>query len=251
MTLPAKSDRRFASTLAGIAAWGAGLAFVGSLAYFVFFYGVLLSQDADHRQPLGRALGINTLLYTLFAAHHSVMARSCAKRWLTRLVPTESERATYVWVASALFFTLCWWWQDLPGRLYRVEGWAAAPFRFLQLGGVLLALRSARTIDVFELSGIRQVQRAQVADHAAPHEMSRLETGGPYRLVRHPIYLGTLLLMAATPDMTTDRLLFSTLSLMYLAIGIWFEERSLRLEFSPAYDEYRRAVKWRLLPGIY
>lgn len=251
MTPPARSDRRLASALGTIVAWGAGIAFIGSLAYFVFFYGILLSLDATDRAPALRSLAINALLFTVFAAHHSLMARPRAKAWLTRLAPAPFERAIYVWVASGLFFALCWWWQDLPGRLYRVDGWAAGPFRLAQLGGVLLALRSARTIDVFELSGIQQVRGASSVDHPAAHEMSRLETAGPYQLVRHPIYLGTLLLMLATPDMTSDRLLFSALSFVYLVIGIWLEERSLRAEFGSAYDEYQRAVRWRLVPGIY
>jgi len=80
---------------------------------------------------------------------------------------------------------------------------------------------------------------------------AHLETGGPYRLVRHPIYLGTLLVMAATPDLTSGRLLFTTLSLIYLVVGVVLEERSLIAEFGHEYETYRARVRWRILPGIY
>ena len=254
MTPADTPSRPFARRLALAYAWGAGAVFVGSMAYFLYFYGaVLTGEPAGAARPVWRALLVDTLLFAAFAAHHSLMARSTAKRWLARMIPASLERATYVWIASLLFFAVCWWWQDLPGRLYRFEGWARAPFVLAQLGGMVFALRSARSIDVFDLAGIRQVRHEApvLRDAPAAHEMGRLETDGPYRVVRHPIYLGTMLLMAATPDLTADRLLFGALSLAYLVIGIWWEERSLREEFGPAYDEYARRVRWRMIPGVY
>ena len=263
----ATRDRRAGTiilgTLLSAYAWGAGAVFVGSLSYFVYFYEVMLSVPADVKVRLyawgiggadgtvWAALMVNTALYAAFAAHHSAMARASAKRWLARLLPAALERATYVWVASLLFFALCHLWWSLPGGLYRFEGLAAWPFRAVQIAGVVFALSSARTIDVFDLSGIRQVRQPPTHDHPAAHEMGRLETGGPYRIVRHPIYLGTLALLAGSPEMNADRLLFTALSLVYLLIGIWLEERSLREEFGAAYAEYQRAVKWRILPGVY
>jgi len=239
------------ATLFGAYAWGAGAAFVGSMSYFLYFYEVLLSRPQTPAPPIATALIVNTALYAAFAAHHSVMARVSSKRWLTRILPASLERATYVWVASLLFFALCHLWRNLPGGLYRFEGLAAWPFRAVQLAGIVFALRSARTIDIFDLSGIRQVRQPPPHHHPAAHEMGRLEIGGPYRIVRHPIYLGTLALLAATPEMSTDRLIFTALSLVYLLIGIWFEEGSLRGEFGEAYAEYQRTVRWRILPGMY
>jgi protein-S-isoprenylcysteine O-methyltransferase Ste14 len=51
--------------------------------------------------------------------------------------------------------------------------------------------------------------------------------------------------------MTADRLCFTVLSLAYLVVGIWLEERALRQEFGAAYDKYARTVRWRLVPGVY
>lgn len=254
MTPTGTSPRSFARFLALAYAWSAGVVFAASMAYFLYFYGVVLGGPPEPVTPtLWRALLVDTLLFAAFAAHHSLMARPSAKRWLTRAIPASLERATYVWVASGLFFAACWWWQDLPGRVYRVEGRAAWPFFVAQVGGIVFALRSAKTIDIFDLAGIQQVRHDAPGPPDAPaaHEMGRLETDGPYRVVRHPIYLGTMLLMAATPDLTIDRLVFAALSLVYLAIGIAWEERSLREEFGAAYDEYARKVRWRMIPGVY
>jgi len=51
--------------------------------------------------------------------------------------------------------------------------------------------------------------------------------------------------------MTGSRLLFATLTTVYLVVAVAFEERTLRQVFGPAYDHYRRKVRWRMLPGIY
>ena len=77
----------------------------------------------------------------------------------------------------------------------------------------------------------------------------RVCTGGPYRFVRHPGYLGGLLFMLATP-----LLLGSWLALIPQAIGsgllvlrTHLEDRTLRAEL-PGYAEYARKVSHRLCP---
>ena len=54
---------------------------------------------------------------------------------------------------------------------------------------------------------------------------------GPFAIVRHPIYLGWVLMVFATPVMTTSRLLFAVVSTLYLIAAIPFEERSLLENF--------------------
>ena len=230
--------------------WLGGVAFVTSLLYFLYFYAIRLGRPSTEG-PVPESLAIDVGLFALFATHHSFMARPRVKCWLTRHVPAPYERSIYVWVASALFFATCWFWRGLPGGLHRVDGWAALPFYLAQVSGILLAVVSARAIDVFDLSGIRQVRHDAPTHEAAPRNASHLETGGPYRLVRHPVYFGTLVLMAASPNLTTSRLVFTGLSLVYLVIGVALEERGLRDQFGAAYDVYRARVRWRMIPGIY
>jgi protein-S-isoprenylcysteine O-methyltransferase Ste14 len=78
-----------------------------------------------------------------------------------------------------------------------------------------------------------------------------LELGGPYAWLRHPIYLGWVLLVFAAPTMTSGRLLFSTISTLYIAAAIPFEERGLVAEFEQSYRDYQARVRWRLLPGLW
>jgi protein-S-isoprenylcysteine O-methyltransferase Ste14 len=69
--------------------------------------------------------------------------------------------------------------------------------------------------------------------------------------VRHPIYLGWILMVAAPPSMTAGRLLFALLSIGYLVVAVPLEERDLEREFGEAYRAYKAQVRWRMVPGVY
>jgi protein-S-isoprenylcysteine O-methyltransferase Ste14 len=237
-------------------AWTGGATFVGALAAGAWWFVVELGRPVPGT-PAAGPIAWNTALFVLFAAHHSVMARSGAKRWLARHLPAPLERACYVWVASLLFLALCAAWQPVPGFAWRwphpAGTWTA---RGIQVAGLLLTLQAARMLDGLDLAGIRQATgrptvppRASI-DGAVPG-MDAITARGPYGLVRHPIYLGWVLMVFAVPSMTAGRLLFALVSTAYLAIAIPWEERSLVEEFGESYRAYQRTVRWRLVPGVY
>jgi protein-S-isoprenylcysteine O-methyltransferase Ste14 len=76
--------------------------------------------------------------------------------------------------------------------------------------------------------------------------------GGPYRYVRHPAYLGAILVELAIPILLASWwvLLISTFSVILLFLRTALEDSTLRAELS-GYAEYARQVRWRLLPGVW
>lgn len=230
------------SPRAPLLCWLGGGIFVASLAFFVWSYFVRFG----YAQPGGTLLDpllFDLALFSAFAAHHSVLARSGAKRWLTRWVPARLERSLYVWVASVLFIGVCALWDEVPGVAYLHTGLWAVP-HWLAVGlGAWLTVRSTSVIDPLELAGIRQA--------AGGTALPRFRVVGPYHMVRHPIYLGWLLLVFGVPDMTATRLAFAVISSAYLIVAIPFEERSLLASFGDDYRRYQQAVRWRLVPGVW
>jgi methanethiol S-methyltransferase len=208
---------------------------------------------------------VDTILFSIFALHHSLMARTGLKTWLTRYVDPALERATYVWVASALFACVCLLWRPAPQILYQ----AGPPWSWLlvtvRLAGLWMTIDAASRIDPRELAGLRQAwtygdgDRGPASGGGASSAGGRsdvdpggpLVSGGGYRLVRHPLYLGWILMMWAAPTVTVGRLVFAAVSTAYLLLAIPFEERSLRERFGGAYRAYEAAVRWRVLPGLY
>jgi len=225
-------------------AWlGAGL-FVVSLAYFLYSYAVTFGRVAASAGSGAIApVTVNLALFTVFAVHHSVMARTAAKQWLAAHVPPALERSLYVWVGSLLFLWTCAAWQPVPGVLWDAPAALRLPLHGLQLVGVWLTLRSAAVIDVWDLAGIRQAE--------GRGRLPAFKVVGPYHVVRHPIYLGWALITFAAPLMTGTRLAFAVISTLYLVVAIPFEERSLVETFGEEYRAYQRRVRWRIVPGIY
>lgn len=239
-------------------AWAGGAVFVASLLYFAWFYFVRLGRPAAATMTPARALAFDVTLFALFGLHHSVMARAGAKEWFGRLVPPELERTSFVWVSSAMLVLVCATWQRIGGIAYRVpQPWSWLLYA-VQAAGVLLVLRASGRLDVLELAGIRQVQAARrvrhTVDAAEPPRAGSanpLQMSGPYRFVRHPVYLGWVMMVFGAPLMTTDRLAFATISTLYLMIATPLEERALRQAFGESYAEYARRVRWRIIPGLY
>lgn len=223
-------------------AWAGAVLFVVSLGYFLYAYLVVYGRPVP-RGPVLLPAAIDVVLFSVFALHHSVFARTGAKAWITRIVPAVLERSIYALVASLLFIAVCGWWRPVPGDLYELPG----AWRWLglavQIAGIVLTFLGSRALDVLDLAGVRAVLPRR---SAAP-----LITSGVYGIVRHPLYFGWVLLVFGTPHMTATRAIFAVVSTAYLAIAIPWEERGLVTTFGPAYEQYRRRVRWRMLPGIY
>ena len=235
------SDRkpfRAAIALAG------GLIFAGSLLYFSWQYAFGFDTPAAGSSWIFPA-SVNLLLFSAFALHHSVFARSGVKDALTRLVPPSLERTTYVWIASLLFIAICAVWQPVPGVAWHIEGAGAVVLRLVQLGGVIFTLVAARRLDVLDLAGVR------AAMQLPSDRPMKLDDHGPYGLVRHPIYLGWILMVWPAPLMNGTRLTFAAISTIYLVIAIQFEERDLRKVFGDAYGQYAQRVRHKIVPRIY
>jgi len=65
---------------------------------------------------------------------------------------------------------------------------------------------------------------------------------GPYRWIRHPLYLTTLLMIWSCPDLTADRLMFNFLFTGWIIVGTVLEERDLVADYGDDYRNYQRRV---------
>jgi protein-S-isoprenylcysteine O-methyltransferase Ste14 len=196
--------------------------------------------DGPPRGPLALGIAIDAALLALFAVQHSVMARPWFKERWTRVVAPALERSTYVLLSSLALILLFRFWQPLGGTVWAV----ADPFgrfvlRALFAFGFTLVLIATFLINHFDLFGLRQVW---LFLRGRPYTYLRFGTPGPYRLVRHPLYVGWFFAFWMTPTMTYAHLLFAMATTAYILIAIRFEERDLVREHGSVYEEYRRRV---------
>ena len=217
-------------------------AFFLTFLYAIGFIGNLIvpkTLDSAPVGPFGASLLIDLGLLGLFAVQHSVMARPAFKRVLTRFIPEAAERSTYVLASSLALIFLFWQWRPLGGVVWSID---SSLGRALMYGafasGWALVLTATFLINHFDLFGLRQVW---LSLRGKPYTALSFGTPGPYRLVRHPLYVGWFFAFWMTPTMTYAHLLFALATTAYILVAIQFEERDLVREH-PDYEEYRRNV---------
>lgn len=195
------------------------------------------------------AVLINAGLIALFGVQHSVMARPSFKRAWTRIVPGKAERSVYVMIANIVLIVLVWQWRPITTPvLWHADSTIMTAFAWSVMGlGVFTLVWATFLIDHFELLGLKQ---GWAAFRDEPVRHPSFVTPYLYKLVRHPQYLGWLMIFWATPHMTAGHALLSAGISVYILIAIKFEERNLREFIGPAYDEYRaQAAMLVPLPG--
>lgn len=223
------------------------------LAVFVYAIGFIggfytpTMLDGPPKRPFGQALAIDLALLGAFAIQHSVMARPAFKRRWTRIVPEAAERSTYVLLSSLALVALFVFWAPIGGVVWKVPDgpWRAAIIG-LYLFGWLLLLYTTFLIDHFDLFGLKQSWLALVGK---PYQPPKFKTPALYKLVRHPLYVGWLIIFWAAPTMTSAHLVFAIMTTAYILIAIQFEERDLIAAYGEDYASYRRRTPM-LLPRL-
>jgi len=196
--------------------------------------------------------------FVVFGATHSIGAQDGFKRALGRVTGAffveHFWRLAYCVLSFAALYhvisPLHWgrnpdanvWLLDYPEWLWR--GLVVA-----HLGSVAILYAAFVQSDYLEFWGVKQawrgLRRALGRPPAGPGPAlfgtDRLETGGLYGWVRHPMLSGGLLFLL-TSGPSRNNLAFLVMYLLYMVLGGWFEERRLLRVFGDEYARYRREV---------
>lgn len=219
-------------------------ALFGVTSAFAFCFlgniGLINTIDSPATANLAMATLVNVSLLAAFAAQHSIMARPWFKRWWTQFVPPPIERSTYCFLSCVALGLLIWQWQPLGFVIWEVKSELLRGLLFaLFVAGWLIVVASSWHISHFDLFGLRQVW---LHYRGLPNEPLPFTTPGAYRWVRHPLYIGWLMVFWSAPTMTASHLLFAAVTTAYILLAIQWEERDLVAHFGETYENYRRRV---------
>jgi protein-S-isoprenylcysteine O-methyltransferase Ste14 len=141
-----------------------------------------------------------------------------------------------VGVVAALFATAP---TIVPGALgHTASAWPLVVGDVLILGGLVFALTSVGFLG--RCFGVLPDARGLV-------------TGGPYRIVRHPLYLGEIVaILGMTVASSNPALAGAALIVLAVtqAVRARYEEATLRAAF-PGYADYAARTRFRIFPGLY
>jgi protein-S-isoprenylcysteine O-methyltransferase Ste14 len=231
---------RIGSVVYGVVCYAIFFATFCYAAGFVGGFLVPTTLDGPRTGPLWVAIAINIGLVLLFGVQHSVMARPWFKAWWTKYVPEHLERSTYVLFSSLALVAMFVLWRPMGGVVWDLHHPVARGAAYAMFAaGWLLVLTTTFLINHFDLFGLRQVW---MRFRGRSYTHLRFATPGPYRVVRHPLYVGWLLGFWATPTMTAAHLLFAVLTTVYILAAIRWEERDLVAHHGEDYRRYRARV---------
>jgi protein-S-isoprenylcysteine O-methyltransferase Ste14 len=157
-----------------------------------------------------------------------------------------SDRGSTFWVGRAFLIAIlalllapllnAWGVGALGGSRYLA--WLGV---LLMSGGIALRVWASRTLGRFYTRTVRTAPQQQ------------LVRDGPYRILRHPGYLGDIVMWAGATLATSNWLVVAvTVPLMFAAycFRIGAEEQMLREAFGEEYARYRGRT-WRLIPFLF
>jgi hypothetical protein len=212
--------------------------------------------------------------FILFALLHSILASFKLKSLLTLRIGNAMAfyRLAYNIFFLWLFFYL---YENLPRpdvELFELK----FPWDFIILIPQFLALAGIiwtfRFFSLFEFVGLSQIKRwkdgkfitgtdkevsiieAQINSSKdikysenVYDEKLTLKIEGPYKVVRHPLYLFTIIFLILRPTMDLFYLVFLIFLIAYFYIGSFYEEKKLVSAFGDQYRKYQKSVP-RLFP---
>ena len=194
---------------------------------------------------------IPLLALALFGILHSLLAAIGLKRAARRIMGQRAFDGLYrllynafsalslIPVGLAIFL--------LPAQtLWRVPQPWAVGLLLIQGLSALALVGATLQADPLRFAGISQTL-AYLRGDPLPLPPEPLQVDGFYRLVRHPLYLFSLLIIWLTPVMTDVYCGAAVAATLYFLLGSRLEERRLTQEFGGTYVAYHQRVPW-LLP---
>jgi hypothetical protein len=229
-------------TKAGLAAYVfVSLSFVfgvGSLIVFTVFLYVGSFHIIELRLGTTQSLVFNVCLCLVFFLQHSGMIRNRTQRWMSQFIPEYYLGAVFSIVSALLLLALVILWQESTVVFASAEGIYRLALRalfFLSIAGQIWGTWSLKSADLFGT-------KALLCNRSETQLPSPIVIGGPYRWIRHPLYLTTLLMIWSQPDLSADRLLFNVLFTVWIIAGTVLEERDLIGVYGDDYRKYQLSV---------
>ncbi|MBW1899352.1 MAG: isoprenylcysteine carboxylmethyltransferase family protein [Deltaproteobacteria bacterium] len=192
------------------------------------------------------SLALNALLCMIFFVQHSVMVRKPFQRWLEGIFTNVFTGAVYSIASGICILILVFFWQQSSTAFISLQGLPRLFCRMMFLLAIAGNIWGNRSLSHLDPLGIKSIRYRLRGKEIRPQPFV---LKGPYRIVRHPLYLFSLMMIWSFPDLTSDRLLFNFLWTAWIIIGTLLEERGLVNTLGKTYQDYQKKVPM-LIPFI-
>lgn len=192
---------------------------------------------------------IIVLIWTGFGVVHSALISLKFTNWAKRVIVKYFAfyRLGYNLLSIVLFIILFSITKTLDSELViNFIPPSTILQRLLLITSGVMMIWAFLSYDVLEFAGIRQI--INIGNKRGSAQPQIITKNGLLGIVRHPMYLATIVFMWSLDSTRVDVLVHLILTI-YIIIGIRLEERKLIRKFGSAYIEYQRDVP-ALIPFI-
>jgi methanethiol S-methyltransferase len=181
----------------------------------------------------------DTFLSLFFFCQHSIMVRKFFRQRVKMIFPEQYDGAIYAITSGIALAVVVLFWQRSQIAILILQDIPKLVVLICNLSGVILFIIGASSLRPFDPLGIGPI-RAHLRE--LQYKPGQFIIRGPYRWVRHPLYLAVLIMIWANPNLTSDRLLFAILWTAWIVIATLLEEHDLTREFGDVYLQYKSSV---------
>lgn len=217
---------------------------IASMVFGLVFFGVALFVPAwtVHYWQAWVFIGVFTVASVVSGGYLAVRNPVALQRRM-KAGPTAEIRPAQRIIISAIVLSVIA--TLVVSALDHRFGWSQVPVWVIVLGNVFVFAG-------LSLAQLVVVQNSYAAATIVVEDNQQLITTGLYGIVRHPMYSGTLIMMAGTP-LALDSLwglIAAAAALPALAARI-ADEESMLVDELAGYREYTTRVRHRLVPGVW
>ena len=176
----------------------------------------------------------------LFAGMHSLLASPPVKSFLTNHNQSRQQiyRLFYNLISLATLGWVMTSYRNTP-VLYVAPGVWSLIMHLIQATLLAILLICVQQTGAAEFLGLPNYG-------ATANRPTRLITNGCYGIVRHPLYLFSMLFLLFNPVITNRWLIFAAFSAVYFVFGALLEERRLLREFGDEYKNYQQRTPFMI-----
>ena len=221
-----------------------GLKMVGTAVAGLVFFGVLLFLPAGTFNYWQAWLFIAVFaVSTWIPSIYLLRTNPAALQRRMRAGPAAETRTLQKIVIAVAFLSMAA--MIVLSALDHRFGWSRVPVAVSLFGDVLVAIGLGIAMFVV-------IQNGYAAANVAVEKGQRLVSKGLYGFVRHPMYVGNLVLMVGIPVALGSYwgLLFVIPGVVVLVVRILDEEQVLEQQLT-GYREYTQSVHYRLVPYVW
>ncbi len=197
---------------------------------------------------------IFVIAFILFAVLHSLLASRSFKKRVISAYPVMRFYYRFLYNLVALFtFAIVWFAAPVStAEIYTVPSPLSYVMHLVQIGALTGLYYSVKVAGTGNFTGLNQLRHASQDKHPSYDLDEPKDEGfvvqGPFRYVRHPLYVFSMIVLILHPYMTIKWLLLTILAGAYFIIGSKFEEQRLIDRFGEKYNEYKKDVP-AFIPG--